>query len=68
MAEDAEAFLEVVVALANERGYHDMAEEELERLGHQALLDCVAVFAALGPDARKRFALAIAKRLKAAGA
>jgi hypothetical protein len=29
MAEDAEAFLEVVVALANERGYHDMPRDPI---------------------------------------
>ena len=68
MTGDNEAFLEAAAALADERGYHGMTEVELELLGDQALLDCVAVFAALSPKARKRFVLVIAKRLKAAGA
>lgn len=63
MTEDNEAFLQAVAILVDERGYHSMSEEELGHLGEQALLDVMAVYAALGMEARKWFASVAAERL-----
>lgn len=63
MTGDMEAFLEAAAALADERGYHRLSEEELLHRGDQVLLDCVAVYAALGAKARKHLAGVISERL-----
>lgn len=62
---ELEAFLEAAALLADERGYHGLSEEALEEQGAQALLDCMAVYAALGADGQKRFAAVIAQRFGA---
>ena len=67
MTNDLEEFVEAAASLADQRDYHARSEEELERLGGQALLDCAAVYAALGTEARGRFVISIAEHLAAIG-
>jgi len=63
--DELEAFLEAAALLADERGYHGLPEEELEKQGAQALLDCMAIYAALGADGQKRFTAAMTQRFGA---
>lgn len=65
MMMDVNGVVEAAAALADERAYHAVPEEELQRRGDQALLDCAAVYAALSTEARGRFVISIAERLAA---
>lgn len=67
MTMDVDGFVQAAAALADERDYRAMPEEELQRRGDQALLDCAAVYAALSTEARARFVISIAERLAAIG-
>lgn len=63
MSEPADAYWDTATMLADEKGYRDLSEVELTRLGEKAFLDYAIALAAKGMSVRKRHIRAMFDKL-----